>query len=393
MHSQGDPSFTVDQLRTILISIRVASGLSLVGVIVIITTFCLSPRFRNPMHRLIFINAFYNIFDSAATFASRAGPEAGEASALCQTQAFLNQMFPLADVLWSLVMAIDVYLIVFGRYDAQSLKRLEWKYVVAVTVLTFIPAFSFLFLRRGNGDRIYGDAVVWCTIPPSDPIIRIASYYIPIWVSIFITLGLYFRIGLEIIKRRQALLSISNHSVQLDNTLLPLTQLPIPQFPKPSQETKAVESDIEPPSSSSESTPTKSSHVIQSIKPFSPPSSPSPIMVCRTPNSDSESASQVRIHLQRSSSLSFRQYIIMPLLFALTLFSVWVPSTVNRIVPTIDSSFRSYPLLVLAGTSCSMRGFWNAIVFVLVGRGSRKSRTHMRRPAEPRDTGRNQSPV
>ncbi|KAK4208914.1 hypothetical protein QBC37DRAFT_404831 [Rhypophila decipiens] len=390
MDSQGDPSFTADQLRTILISIRVASALSLVGVIVIITTVCLSPRFRNPMHRLIFINAFYNIFDSAATFASRAGPEAGEASVLCRTQAFLNQMFPLADVLWSLVMAVDVYLIVFRRYDAQSLKKLEWKYVVAVTVLTFIPAFSFLFLRRGNGDRIYGDAVVWCTIPPSDPIIRIASYYIPIWLSISITLGLYFRIGLEIIKRRQALLSISNESVQLDDTVLPLTPVPLPQTAKTSQETKAGESDIEPASSSWASTPTKASHVIQSVTPLSTPTSTTPILPCPTPNSDSESTSQNRIHLQRTSSLSFRQYIIMPLLFALTLFSVWVPSTVNRIVPTIDSSFHSYPLLVLAGTSCSMRGFWNAIVFVLVGRGSR---AHMRRAAEARHMGRSQSPV
>lgn len=48
------------------------------------------------MHRLIFINAFYNIFDSAATFASRAGPEAGDDSAFCQGQAFLNQMLVIA---------------------------------------------------------------------------------------------------------------------------------------------------------------------------------------------------------------------------------------------------------------------------------------------------------
>ena len=72
--------------------------------------------------------------------------------------------FPLADVLWTLMMAIDVYLIVFHRYDARSLKRLEWKYIVIVTTITFTPAFTFLFVRRGDGGLIYGSATV-CTPP------------------------------------------------------------------------------------------------------------------------------------------------------------------------------------------------------------------------------------
>lgn len=82
-----------DEQRNVLEIVgRTASGLSALGVLTIITVFCLAPHFRNPMHRLIFINAFYNAFDVVCTMISIGGPAAGNSSALCQFQAFLNQM-------------------------------------------------------------------------------------------------------------------------------------------------------------------------------------------------------------------------------------------------------------------------------------------------------------
>lgn len=45
------------------------------------------------MHRLIFINAFFNAFDVVCTMMSISGPKAGNSSALCQFQGFLNQMY------------------------------------------------------------------------------------------------------------------------------------------------------------------------------------------------------------------------------------------------------------------------------------------------------------
>lgn len=259
-------------------------------------------------------------------------------------------------------MAIDVYLIVFRRYDAQSLKRLEWKYVVAVAVVTFIPAFPFLFLRGRNGDRLYGDAVIWCAVPPRESILRLWSYYLLIWLSIFITLGLYCRIGVEIINRRRALMSATNDSVQLDDTVLPLT-LP-PRSVTISHQDPKTGSDVEQTTISSTHTGTT---------PVPLPATPNNTTpVCRNPN-----PRRMSLLLRRSSSsLSFRQYIMMPLLFALTLFSVWTPSTVNRIIPLVDpafsTSYGSYQLLVVSGVTCSLRGFFNGVVFILVGRGSRK---------------------
>lgn len=84
---------TPDQLRTLTIVERCASLLSILGIATIIGAFCLSQHFRNPINRIIFINAFYNILDVAATTISLSGPAAGDGSSLCQFQGFLMQMY------------------------------------------------------------------------------------------------------------------------------------------------------------------------------------------------------------------------------------------------------------------------------------------------------------
>jgi hypothetical protein len=83
---------THDQIHTLTVVERSASVLSVLGIATIILTFLFSGQFRNPIHRIVFINAFYNIFDVTATFISLSGPEAGNTSKLCQFQGFLNQM-------------------------------------------------------------------------------------------------------------------------------------------------------------------------------------------------------------------------------------------------------------------------------------------------------------
>ena len=86
------PIEDINVIAAVYLATEDCLGLSGLGVLAIIVTFYLSPRFRNPLHRLIFINAFYTLFDAGSLLISRDGPDAGDASALCQSQAFLNQM-------------------------------------------------------------------------------------------------------------------------------------------------------------------------------------------------------------------------------------------------------------------------------------------------------------
>lgn len=174
-----------EQLEMIGITGRVTSVLSILGSFIIIGAFCLSRYFRSPIHRIIFFNSFYNLIDSAGTMISVSGPAAGDTSSLCQFQGFALQMylrietlaycseleqgwlshyrFPLADVLWTLAMSLDTYLVVFHHFDARSLQKLELKYVGAISALTGIPAIVFLFIRTPERGPIYGGETVSLT--------------------------------------------------------------------------------------------------------------------------------------------------------------------------------------------------------------------------------------
>ena len=65
-----------------------------------------------------------------------------------------------ADALWTLVMAMNVYLTFFRKYGADQLRGLEWKYFVFCYGIPFIPSFAYFFIRTSSRGRIYGGAVV-----------------------------------------------------------------------------------------------------------------------------------------------------------------------------------------------------------------------------------------
>lgn len=71
-----------------------------------------------------------------------------------------NHRFPPADVFWTTAMAFDVYLIVFRRYDAEALRKLELKYFCVITTLVFIPAIAFLFVHTEEKGYMYGSVTV-----------------------------------------------------------------------------------------------------------------------------------------------------------------------------------------------------------------------------------------
>lgn len=65
-----------------------------------------------------------------------------------------------ADALWNLAMAINVYLTLFKKYNAQQLKSLEWRYHFMAYGLPFIVALVYLFIDSDSRGKIYGPASV-----------------------------------------------------------------------------------------------------------------------------------------------------------------------------------------------------------------------------------------
>ena len=159
---------------------------------------------------------------------------------------------------------------------------------------------------------------------------------------------LYILVGVEIIKRRMALQSITSDSVPLDDTVMP------------SMDESYDRDELDPPRHLSTSYSADESLVV----------------------STKYSTSTSRLNPPRRSSLSFRQYVLMPLFFFLALLSVWVAPSTNRVAAFIDPSWPgSYPLLLAVGISGSLRGFWNGLVFITVGIKSwKRSKEEAQRP-------------
>lgn len=62
--------------------------------------------------------------------------------------------------MWNLAIAINVYLTLFRKYNAQQLKSLEWKYHVMCYGLPFVVALVYLFIETNQKGKIYGPATV-----------------------------------------------------------------------------------------------------------------------------------------------------------------------------------------------------------------------------------------
>ena len=68
--------------------------------------------------------------------------------------------FPLSDVMWKLAMAIDVFLIVFYKYEGEDLRKLEIWYIGIITALVMIPATTFLFIHTKEKGPMYASVTV-----------------------------------------------------------------------------------------------------------------------------------------------------------------------------------------------------------------------------------------
>ena len=66
-----------------------------------------------------------------------------------------------ADALFTLAMACNVYLTFFKQYDARTLRKLEWRYLVLCYGLPFIPAVVYMGIETKGQGKIYGSANVW----------------------------------------------------------------------------------------------------------------------------------------------------------------------------------------------------------------------------------------
>lgn len=184
--------------------------------------------------------------------------------------------------------------------------------------------------------------------------------------SIAVIIVLYVLVGVEILKQRHALKAAANKYMDLDATV-PGNNVSIDEYYSGVALSGGTNVQLQPVHLARES-----EEKDPAFASLSETTSTSQIRDRRATNQ----MSYPKRHTQ--PSVSFRAYIAMPVMFFFILLTVWVTPTVNRLRTFVDPTYVSYPLLLSVGACGSLRGFWNGVVFIVVGMKERKRQRYLK---------------
>lgn len=341
--------WTEKQLTDLQVAERVASGLSLLGCAFILITYCSSSAFRKPIRSLIFCASFGNILSTVATLISRQGVMAGKNSVLCQLQAFFIQQWMPADSLWSFCMALNVYFAFKKRYSSVELKRLEWKYFAACYGLPLIPSVTLLCIKTKTKGRIYGPALIWCSIDQQWQYLRLVCFYGPVWLVIIATFTIYIIVGRDIFQTRQTLRNIAEEELYNFHPALDLRKTSKTTMIEVTSDVMAINK-LQPWGESA------ANDTIRPESQFAPYS----IHI--------ESAEQSQRRKKSATELNTNavalSYLRCSFLFFIALVVTWIPSSINRIYSLIYPEANNFALNFVGSVVLPLQGFWNAIIYL-----------------------------
>ncbi|KAL2136204.1 hypothetical protein VTI74DRAFT_5082 [Chaetomium olivicolor] len=398
----GYMNLTEEQRDTIQYIERAGASLSLIGVSLIFIAYALFKRVRTVPNTFILFASIANVGASIACLIGYAGILAGDLSALCQTQAFLLEMFMQSDPWWSFAMAVNVYMVFFMSYHPNNFHNHLWLYCLICFGIPAIPAFICLFYVP-NGQRIYGNATLWCWINDTYNQLRIFTYYLPIWTCISLSAVIYGAVGYHVFHQRNQLrnLTLTDQARDVHAADVGSSAEKGPQ----SYGTVTTEVQVTAESSCSHTPPSTPNGSIAPVLPRSSqcaardpwglpdddaePVSPTSggrkqLFAPNQPFTTISSVSSTRpLQTKRQSvwgvpiriSKKFwsklgkvdpikRAYLRTSFIFAVSILVTWTPSSINRVYSLVHPTKTSYGLNVAGALVLPLQGLWNAIIFV-----------------------------
>ncbi|KAF4982037.1 hypothetical protein FZEAL_2287 [Fusarium zealandicum] len=374
-------TLTTSQLQAISIIERVCSVLSLVGSLFVIGTFVSSKAFHKPINRLVFYASFGNMMTNVGTMMSRRYLSSPD-SVGCQFQAFLIQMFMPADAFWTLAMAINVYLTFYFKFDARRLRKMEIPYLIGCYGVPLIPALVYVFIKNKNGERVYGNATLWCWVSPEWDIWRIITFYGPVWVSIAITFFIYIRAGSTIYRKRRDLDNFSSTDQDLASFgdvlgTMKTTEVSVTTEINPNaihlQPMGRRAPDINTPQNTNGAySVTISADTSGDIADMVLPVQPQQIR-SSTQVPAQRSGGNLGPRRYRELNNAAWQYTKCALLFFTAILITWIPSSANRVYSVFHTRNSSVPLEFMSAFVLPLQGFWNALIYMVTSWGACKS--------------------
>ncbi|KAH8661270.1 hypothetical protein BGZ61DRAFT_149205 [Ilyonectria robusta] len=368
---------TQSQLNALSIIERVCSVFSLLGSLFVIGTFVSSKSFHKPINRLVFYASFGNMMTNVGTLMSRQYIDSPN-SVGCQFQAFLIQMFMPADAFWTLTMAINVYLTFYFKFDARRLRRMEIPYLIGCYGIPFVPAFVYIFIKNRQGERMYGDATLWCWVAPEWDIWRIATFYGPIWVVIFLTFFVYIRAGHTIYLKRRELGNFSSTDrdlTSLGDALTTVKTTEVSVTTEVMDQTNGLQ--LQPigrraPNLDEPQNPNGPYSITISANPNSGDNGDVVMPVQQPAHSSSQVTSTQRPptanptrRRNRDLNNAAWSYTKCAILFFTAILITWIPSSANRVYSVFHTQTASVPLEFMSAFVLPLQGFWNAIIYMV----------------------------
>ncbi|KEZ43255.1 G-protein coupled receptor [Scedosporium apiospermum] len=273
-----------------------------------------------------------------------------------------------ADSLWTLSMAINVYLTFYRRFDAPKLRKLELPYLLFNYGVPFVPAFVFIWVKDREGNRVYGNATLWCWITWEWKIWRIIAFYGPVWVVIITTMFIYFKASGTLYKNRKRLHAFRVSEIETDSLSRRITEV--------STTTEVNEGSYGVRPAARALVRYRSDGVGDAGGRAAYPATISAgeeewrhTNRAEAGNSASIRPSPAIRRIERriigyeinKAAWSYAKYAI---LFYAAMFVTWIPSTTNRLYSLLNENRVLLPLEYLAGFVLTLQGFWNCIIYM-----------------------------
>ncbi|KAF7553567.1 hypothetical protein G7046_g7079 [Stylonectria norvegica] len=400
-------SLTREQIRILITIERVGAGCSMVAIVLTVLSYYAFKKLRTTPNLFLLFASIANAGASVASMVGYDGLKKGQGSELCQAQAFIFEWFMQSDPWWSFAMSVNVFLVFFNNANPCTFRKYAWLYCVVCFGGPLIPAIVLISIRHDPKGLIFGDAALWCWISTDWSLVRLYSYYIPIWLCIFLSIVIYVAVGYHVFHHRNQLrnltaehwdqgemgcegspkcadVSSSDHRDSIEEHLTrrpdfygtAVTEVQITSdFTK--QKCNRTPGPAVPPAIHIRASPGRarswavppgdheheagSDHKAQRFE-----------TVCssdRTPHRPLNVITRLRA-VQSNASLKLKRldpvkmaYLRTSFIFGFAVLITWIPSSINRLYSLTHNDRISFPLSVASGCVLPLQGVWNAIIY------------------------------
>ncbi|KAH7134234.1 hypothetical protein EDB81DRAFT_903036 [Dactylonectria macrodidyma] len=385
----------------ILIAIeRTGAGCSMAAIVLTVLSYYFVKKLRTTPNLFLVLASIANAGASTASMMGYDGLDKGEDSALCQSQAFIFEWFMQSDPWWSFAMSVNVFLVFFLNASPSTFRKYAWVYCFICFGGPMIPAIVLISIRDPEKGLVFGDAALWCWISTDWNLVRLYSYYIPIWTCIFLSIVIYVAVGYHVFHHRNQLRNLtqdhwekgdaSNSSPISSRATKASSEESLthrPEFYGTAVTEVQITSDFSKHRYRLGPAIPSAIHVDVShnrTRPWAIPLEADELeenvgqktqrfeTVCtsdRSPNQQLTVITRLRA-VKSNASLKLKRldpvkmaYLRTSFIFGFAVLITWIPSSINRLFSLTHGDRISFGLSVASGCVLPLQGVWNAIIY------------------------------